>query len=468
MRKLPDVSITVVDGGLGLTSPGAVGAHAKVGVCSQGPVNQVLTLSDPSEITAKLGVGPLADALADSFLAGSGIIYAVRAQGDVAGAVGVVESTKTGTGNMTAAGSPLNAFDVSVRIEDPGARGTATFRLSLDGDRTWGAKQTVPATGTYEIPGTGITLTFTDDSVNPPNSFLAGDTYRFSTTAPEASAASVGAAVDALLAANLEYEFVHVVGESDAALWSALDAKAQDAAAAYRYLHFVAEARGPQPAETVDQWVQALAQSAASFASPRVSVVAGRLRIADPLTGRLPDRNGAGIYCGRLSAVPVMRSPGRVRDGSLPGVVALVPEGIGEGHIGDLDGARFVTFRQYVGLAGFYVTGARMMAAETSDFQYAELRRVMDKACREVRKEALLYEQAEATNEGLSALEAQLKRPLERMAGAGEIRAGEVVIPRNQDIVGTSTLRVRVRLQPVGVLRWIEVEIGFQNPVQAS
>jgi hypothetical protein len=45
--------------------------------------------------------------------------------------------------------------------------------------------------------------------------------------------------------------------------------------------------------------------------------------------------------------------------------------------------------------------------------------------------------------------------------------AGRVVIPRDQDVIATSTLRVKVRIVPVPIMRWIEVEMGFENPFQS-
>ena len=461
---LPDVSVQITDGGLGLLAPTGVGIHAKVGVSSAGTVDEIVTLTDPGKIKETFGTGPLADALADSFAGGAATIYAVRASGDVAGTVGAVTATKTGTGNLTAAGSPLDAYEVIVEIVDPGQRNVATFKYSLDGGDTYSPKITVPAAGTYTIPDTGVTLTFTEDGVTPANSFKAGDKYTFSTTAPAASVNSINAAITALLNSALAYEFIHVVGVSDASVWAALDTRAVEAEGAFRYIQFLAEARGLNAGETVDQWVTALTTAAASFSSTRVSVCAGRLEITDPLTGRIMDRNGAGLYAGRVCALGVQQSPGRVAAGGLPSVVRLNPVGINDGHIKSLDDARFITFRQYVGQAGFYVTNGRMMAPATSDFRYVEARRVMDKACALVRTAALRFEHAEATNEGLNALQAQLSHPLEIMAGAGEIVQGQVVIPAGQDVIGTSTLRVRVRIVPVGILRWIELDLGFTNP----
>jgi hypothetical protein len=184
--------------------------------------------------------------------------------------------------------------------------------------------------------------------------------------------------------------------------------------------------------------------------------------LTDYANGRQVDRNGAALYAGRVSAIPVQRSPGRVADGPLPGVLRLNPTGITETHIANLDAAGYITMRQYIGMNGFYVTNGRLRAPATSDFKYVELRRPMDRACKLARAEALKLLQAEVTS--LDDLEARLSAPLVTMAGAGEISTGRVVIPRDQNILTTGTLRAKIRITPVAIARSIELEVGYEIP----
>ena len=461
---LPDVNIVILDGGLGLLPPSASGLHCKVGVASKGIIGQIVALSSADQVADAFGTGPLANALYDSFMAGAGVIYAVRADGDIPGTIGAVTATKTGQGNMTVSGSPLDAYDVIVEIIDPRMLNVATFRYSLDGGDTYSRKATVPSGGTYQIPETGITLTFTEYATAPDDSFKAGDKYTFKTTAPGASVSSINAAIDPLIGTNAAYELIHVVGDSTSSMWAALSARAAEAESKFRWIHFVAEARGPSATEDVDAWVNALVTEASGFASPRVSVVAARAEIADMKTGRIVDRNGAGIYVGRLMSGKVSQSPGKVMVGPLPGINRLNPYGINDGHITMLDEARYVTFRHYEGYGGTYVTNGRMMAEPGSDFTYVEARRTMDKACRLVRFAALRFMQAEATPSGLDDLEARLQEPLGIMKAEGEILSGRVVIPRDQNILAGAKLQAKVRIVPIPIMREIEVEIGFENP----
>lgn len=463
---LPNVDVTIQDGGLGLVANGNAGIHAKVGVSSKGTDNAIITISDPGKIRDLLGNGPLTDALGDSIQAGSQTIYAVKATGDIAGTVGAVTATKIGGGSMTVAGAPLDAYEAQIQFVDPGALNTATFRYSLDDGHNWSSKITAQAS--YAIPDTGLTLTFTGDAVTPANSFLTDDLYSFSTTAPKPSVSSIQAAIQALLDSALEYEFIHVVGASDSAIWTALASLAGTAQSKFRYLHIVCEAAGPGAADTVDTWVNARLTEAKDFANVRIGVCVAMAEVVDFITGRQVTRNLAGIYAGWVSACKLGKSPGEVALGSVPGIVKLLPEGINDGHIQALDEARYITFRQYIGLAGYYVTNGRMMAPEISDFQYVEARRAMDKACAVVRKAALKHEQGGASPSGLDALEGDLSAPLETMAGAGEITSGRVIIPKDQDVIGTSTLNTKVRIVPIPIMRWIELDIGFENPLQAK
>ena len=416
---LKDVRINILDGGIGVVAPSTAGYQAKIGFCSAGTVNKVVKITDPGRIEETFGTGPLANALYDSFAAGARVVYGVRAGGDIPGTVGAVTADKTGKGSIEITGSPLDDYALVVEIEDPGASNEATFKYSLDGSNTFSRKVTVPTGLSYDIPGTGLTIAFTEYPTTPTESFLTGDRYTCSTVAPQASVESVMAAVDILLASPYVFEFCHVVGPSDTSVWAALHSKAMTAESNFRYIHFLAESRGPDESETTDQWVNALIAARSSFTSTRVSLCAGRLELSDMKTGRIVQRNGAGLYAGRVSTVPVQQSPGKVKDGPLPQAIRICPADMAEEHLAALDEAGYITFRHYIGLNGIYITNGRIASAPDSDFRYVELRRVMDKACAEVRKAALTFMQAEIDpmqQETLAALEAQLANPLDEMA----------------------------------------------------
>lgn len=476
--SLPNVNHNIQDGALGVAVNDPSGLHVKVGVSAQGESNKfmIFSSSDKEAVIEELGSGPLVNAIFDAFSTGATTIYAVKAAEGTSGSTGTVTSgaENTGLGDMTVSGTPLDSYEVVVKIIDEGAFNEATFKYSLDGGDIFSPKLTVPTDGVYEIVNAGITLNFAEDDTTPSDSFKTGDEWLFDTQAPQPSVQTVGDAIDVALESNLEYEFIHVVGESDSAMWAALSTKAQEAEANYRFIHIIAEAYSPAEGEDVDTWVQNLVDERNSFASTRVSVIAGRLEVSDADFGKIIERNGAGKYSGRLSSIHVGRSPGRVMEGSIPGAVELRPKGINSGHIEALDAAGYITFRQYEGLDGIYITNGRMMAPEGSDYTYVELRRPMDKACRDTRKKSLLFEhdEVEITDDGkikdVSNFKANVEQPINSMADDGEISGGQVIIPLDQNILSTSKLKGKIKIVPLAIMREIEWDISYDNPFLAG
>lgn len=307
-------------------------------------------------------------------------------------------------------------------------------------------------------------------------SFQEGDQLAFETTAPAMSVVTATAALTALLAAAYQFEFVHLVGPSTPAMWTIADTLAGAAEDDKRWLHMICEAALPGD-ETIDEWVADRLGDAIDFQSTRVSVVATPLMLVDALTGGLVGRNGAGVYAGRLSSIPVQRSPGRVADGPVASVLDLAPSDLTEAHIEQLDLAGFITFRRFantLSAKGVYITLGRMMAGSTSDYKLVQNRRVMDRALWLVREKGLPFLQDEADNGpddspgGLARFEATLQTALDAMASAGEIAAGRVIVPEDQNILSTQTVTVSVKVQPRGYMNFIDATVGFENPALAA
>lgn len=459
MGRLPNVYISITDGGLGILAPNAAGVHAKVGVCSMGEIDQIAMFSDRDQLAAVYGSGPLVSSLADAFDNGSSTIYAVRAQADIIGTVSTVASTEGST--LTVTGSPLDSYDASVEVTKSGGRNEAVFQYSLDGKDTYSPLITVPTNGEYDIPGTGLKLTFSE-------TLTAGEAHSFTTKAPQASISNVLAAVKLLSDSHIRFENIHIVGESSLAMWVAMDVMAAEMESKYRYLSITMEARYKGTSETTDAWVAALLEERSQFASTRCQVVAQYAEVLDTLTGRQMARNCGGIYRGYVSKLQIQQSPGEVAAGSLKSIVKLLPEDMNDAHILALDEGGFVTFRKFIGLNGIYVTNGRMMAEATSDYQQEENRRVMDEACAQVYLAGLRFVKTGATEKSLKALEAYLQHPLDIMQGEGKLEKARIVIPPDQDIWATSKLRVKIRITPIPIMREIEIDIGLENPFLAA
>lgn len=459
--RLPDVYLSITDGGLGIIPGGSAGITAKVGVASKGKLNTIALLSDMEQISETFGTGVLANALADSFTGGSRTIYAVRVEADIEGTVGAVKKTGAagdiGTISIATGSKPLDSYDVIVEILKTGGLNTAVFRYSLDGGNLWSGKITTPTDGNYTLEDTGLVLTMS-------GSFNAGTLFKFSTVAPQASVSSVLKGIQVLLNSALIYENIHVCGESHVALWTALDVLAKQAEADYRYCYFEADAVYKTAEQTTDEWVQSLIAERSNFASTRVGVHAAFGTVVDMTSGRQAVRNLGGIIRGYVATIKRQESPGAVELGGLSGITNIQPMDLNNAHILALDNAGYTTVRKFIGLNGIYVTNGRLMSEEGSDYGQEENRRVMDRSCDLVRAAALRKIKSGATVEGIGALEAFLSHSLNTQIGEGEIVKGRVVISEGQDVLATSKLKVKIRIVPVAIMREIEIDIGFENP----
>lgn len=467
---LPDVYVNIQDGGLGIMPLPTENIHAKLGVSSKGPVNQVVSVATLADLQDTFGTGPLVEAAAVALALAGGPIYLVRANASVAGAVGSVTAQRVGTstGTLSVSGLPNDNYEVIVEITRSGsvAGGDAAFKYSLDGGDTWSAEKALAAS--YALEETGLTLAFTDGA--GPVYFKRGDRFSFTTTAPSYTPSDLNAAMNALLGDPREWGFVHVVGAATSAVFAAVDALMAKAEANQRYAFAVLEARDMTGGESESAWMNALFTEFADSASTRVAVVAGHAEIISPLTGRVQRRSLAWPYTGRLSAIPISEDPARVARGPVPGIVSLYHD---EARSVGLDPAGFTTFRTFTGLTGYYVTNGRMKAPGGSDFDLVQNRRVMDAACRIAVNAArrFLNESVRVDDAGLiderdaQRIEGYVKGQLEAaLVGPGHISAVDVVLGRASNVLSSRSTTLTVRVRPLGYLKWIEVQIGFENP----
>jgi len=463
---LPGIKTSIVDGAMGVAGAEADGRFAAIGVAEKFGQG-ILTFNDPEQVEAAIGDGPLRDLLVSALSIARTSVSAVALEGTIPGTVSAVApgAGNAGTGAIAASGSPRNRYAISVVIEDPGGLNAAAFRVAID--NAPGKRITVPdGEAKYAIPGTGITIQFDPGEAG----FAEGDTFEFRTTEPAAANGEALAAIGQVLEAKLAIEFIAIAGVSSAPLWAALAAKADEAAGAYQYLFFVAQARYAQEGETADAWANALCGAErGSVASPRLQVCAGHIEEAD-MNGQLDARGIIGVYCGTLAARKVQDGPDAVKFGGIAAATAILPGGLNDGHIECLKNAGYVTVRKFVGLKGIYFTSGQMMSEEGSDYDLVERRRVMDKACR-----SLYAAQLPSVNdtvgigrdgspEGIGMFVAKSQAPLNIMKTNKEISDGYVVVPEGQNILADKKLRTKVRIVPLGKMSYIENEIAYNNP----
>lgn len=463
------VNNSILDGALGVQPAASTGIFGAVGVAAAGYGQGILILTTAADAQEKLLAGPLRDLIVSALSLANTTVYAVPLLGTVDGVVSAVlkAAAAAGTGSMTVAGLPRNDYDVSVEIKSGGGLNEASAVVTVDGIPS--ARFTIAEDGQYVIAGTGLTLTFVAGAEGI--SFAAGDVFTFSTSAPAATNAELLAGIDTLLESSYAFEWIAVAGITDAAMWAALATKATGAEAFYRYIHFKAQARYLDEGETIDQWVAALTGDERGLTvGGRVQVYAAHLLQADPF-GATDVRGAIGLACGMSARRDVQEPVDAVRNGSVSGVVKLLPEGINGGHIDALDNAGYATLTTYIGLTGAYITHGRMFAEGTSDYGLEERRRVMDLACHRIRTAQLMYLNdtvsiaADGSMEGIEMFKAISQQVLNDMAAAGQISAGEIEIDPNQNILSTETIETRVKIVPLGKMTFIENVISYANPV---
>lgn len=471
---LRDVTHKVTDGLLGLSTTKGDGLHVKIGVSPITSVTPVLITGDmtAAKIKTALGLSPLADAAMDSVQWGSNKLYCIPVAASTAGTVGAPTKTGTGFGSLTITGSPTNTFSVIVKITAQGTLNTASFAYSIDGGYSYSNEITVPLTGAYEISGTGLTVTFSEatEAEQKPSSFLVGDTYAASSTAPTMTNADVLAAIDKLKTTSTVFEFVHIVGESVLALWQAVSAAQLELQDTYKKpMFFMLEAYTPNDAEEMSAYALRLETDRAKVANYNIQVVPARGLLVK-LDGTTQNVNLAGVVSGLYAKAAVQVCIGKTREEAGFGIpkdslLELRPDGVRE-IIERLDTAGYLTFRDYDGIDYFYVYNSRMMSPSGSDYRYAEDVRVLNKIIRETRKEAIPILKDDIDLEDVQGeLEARAKfmfPPLQKMIEAKEISAAEITVPDGQEetIVNDETMRVKIRFVSRGYIREIEVDLG--------
>lgn len=546
MQKL---TVTILDGQLGLVNAVGDQVVTHLGVCSKGTPNTVYGIGDSQTASNTLGVGTLVENVADT-VGVAGACYAVPVTPSTTGTAGSTTHTGTGTATVVGAGMPLyqilakittagalgtmrvafsvnggaygtpvlstvstfstlvagtlttltfadqtytlndvwtittagvitvsgagtagwvtqasspaDVYDVLVVIQDAGALGAATFKYSLDGGNSYSSKITVPGGGTYVIPGAGVMLTFS-------GTFVAADTYEFTTTTAGFGTTDVGAALTALANGPQQWFGFHVAGQGASAAAAASMAATVSSAltameVAYRYVMGIVEC----PQTEGDSTIEA---AFASFASSRVMVTCTDVLHESSLTrGRTLRRNIGLAIATRLADTQPSEDPGHVGGGALTNVTHIYRD---EAATPGLGLNRFCVGTTVPTKVGYFCDAGNMMAQVGSDFSNVGNRRVMDIACSTSIAVLIDYcnGDVQANDDGTifdpeaTKIEDSLKGALgNRLLRKSPPQASAVdaVVNRTNNVISTQNLQVTVKVRPKALLRTISLTIGYE------
>jgi hypothetical protein len=142
--------------------------------------------------------------------------------------------------------------------------------------------------------------------------------------------------------------------------------------------------------------------------------------------------------------------------------------------IEELDASRFIFLRTYDGFSGSFFNDNHTLDVPTSDYAYINDVRTMDKAVRGIRTYLLpklgrpMKVEASTGKLERTAVEHLIttgNKALEDMEKAGELSGYRFDIDPDQNVLSTSRVRGVIKNVPVGVMRNLDLEIGFATSV---
>ena len=483
------VNFTILDNGLGTSSPGSGNTLAVIGVSSAGTANQPFQSPQPQPFVTNFGYGPgpeLAAKIAND--TGNNTIF-VKATTITAGSNGAVTATRVGglsTSAMTLTGTPLDTYYGNVTVLAGGTIGTAGIQLaiSLDAARTVYATANMLTATTFAIPNTGLTLNFAAGTLT------AGDVFTWVSTEPKWSDATAVSAMQSLISAIVPSPVdVIVVGDTASGDASAFDSEMNTLFLSKRFCRLLTNARdalwGGTSTETEVAWMNSIETDFSTFTSVngRTHVGGGHYNFISPISQtqfRRPLLFGA---ASRDSAVAIQVDLGRVLDGAIPIVLPALPDGFiyhDESVNAGLDANRFMSMWSLAGLPGLYIKNPNSMAAPGSDFKWLQYGHIVDASCviaynYFVKQLSNSVRVDSKTGYILPQDKGRMENTVNALLATGLTNAGAVssvtaTINGATNILSTSQLPVTISIVPLAYLKTINVTITFLNPalVQVS
>jgi hypothetical protein len=181
-----------------------------------------------------------------------------------------------------------------------------------------------------------------------------------------------------------------------------------------------------------------------------------------------------GQVLGRAASIPVYRSIARVKDGAITQDGWLADGNTVEYHAALLDAlndAGYIIYRSFVGKNGYYLNDDPTAAPLSDDYSSLSLGRVIDKAIAiaystyidEIQDSVEVDESGKLPKPLCTYFEGIIEDAV-ALQMAGEISGFNALIDPTQNILSTSRLTVSCRIRPKGMLKDIDVNLGFTNP----
>lgn len=159
-----------------------------------------------------------------------------------------------------------------------------------------------------------------------------------------------------------------------------------------------------------------------------------------------------------------------------PGLISgeSINTGVSTADQNDLNANHLIFVRTHVGVTDCYFNDSWTLDLDTSDYAYIESVRTIDKACRGVRANLLPYlnsplkvdaETGKLAQSTVAFLQTTAGRALEDMEKADELSGYVVEIDPEQNVISTSMLQVVIKQVPTGVMRNVNIKIGYTTSI---
>lgn len=160
---LPSSSITVLNGGLGVTTAGPTNVHLVMGPSSKGDFNKPLQFNSYTDAATYFGAGQMPRAAAYAARGGRARYVCVRLPA-IAEDATISAVTKPVGKTVALSGTPTWGYDVVIKFVVGGTVGVAgaTYKVSLNHGITYGAVTPLGTGTTIVVDGVTVTLTATE------------------------------------------------------------------------------------------------------------------------------------------------------------------------------------------------------------------------------------------------------------------------------------------------------------------
>jgi hypothetical protein len=469
----PAVTITELDGALGVLPPSSGALFAIIGAALDGPFNTPAAFARVKDLQTNFVNGPGIEAAAHYIERYGRAVLFVRPNTSVDGTIDLVTTGMNGTSVVTVDGNPTDDAEFVVRVITAGTIGVAgiTYQISYDAGRNWGPTIALGDDEELEVLDLGIEFEFAAGTLE------AGDTFSATTVAATWNSVDIQAALDALKASQQYWELVEIVGPVETGTLPTIDLAIAGMAAGGKYKAWIGNVRIPTVAETETQYATALAGFAAT-ATKYGSLYAGGVKMTSSVTGRRYRRPVSFLTAAREASVSQEINIADVNLGPLEGCTIRDVNGNPDEHDESvspgLDDLRFGTLRTWDGFGGVYVNRPRLFSPAGSDFQLMPHRRVLNIThdalrvyfIRRLNKPVLVSKatgfilESEASEIEKGAL-AVMRATLLAKPKASAI---QFELSRTDNLLSTRTLTGQARVVPLAYPEFVNLDVGFLNP----